>query len=477
MSASPGPIVVCGGGLAGNLAALSLARSLGEAFQIIQITAPANADDDMFYGGVTAPDSYNFLRGLGLDEPTLLLKGRASFSFGTHFRSWQGSRSWMQCHHTPFPVTAGVPLRHYLIRAGAPLETVLISAQAALQGRFAHPPRDPRSPLSRAEYGFQFAPADLTALVEAELADSRVQRIAADISGFEMGDGRITAVRLNSGETVSGALFVDATGQARRCVMAAGAGFQSRRTVAMSYDMKAADQLGPPCRIVEATAAGWRSTSHLQGGALTMRFSADDDEASSAPHSRMELGHLDRAWVDNCVAIGHAACVLEPLTPAPMMMLQRDIERLKELIPAGGEMATERREFNRRFADDVSHFNMFHDALHLCEDAPDAPYWREARSAAGCEALTRKITRFESRGLLVRYDLEPFNEEDWTLVHLGMGRRPRRHDRQLDGVSVQEAGRYLMQLRQAIEHTVAKMPPHHVYMAGFTDYLKKQRHV
>ena len=38
------------------------------------------------------------------------------------------------------------------------------------------------------------------------------------------------------------------------------------------------------------------------------------------------------------------------------------------------------------------------------------------------DKLKRKITQFESRGVILQYDLEPFNNEDWTQIHLGMGR-------------------------------------------------------
>ena len=50
------------------------------------------------------------------------------------------------------------------------------------------------------------------------------------------------------------------------------------------------------------------------------------------------------------------------------------------------------------------------------------------------DKLKRKITQFESRGVILQYDLEPFNNEDWTQIHLGMGRIPDRYDPLADKV-------------------------------------------
>ena len=65
----------------------------------------------------------------------------------------------------------------------------------------------------------------------------------------------------------------------------------------------------------------------------------------------------------NCVAIGHAAEVQEPVTHAPMLLLQREIERLLTLVPCSGDMSVERREFNRQSADDFTHAEIFNRAL------------------------------------------------------------------------------------------------------------------
>ncbi|MEE2526835.1 tryptophan 7-halogenase [Hyphobacterium sp. HN65] len=472
----PRPIVVSGGGLAGNLAAISLANSLGQGFEIIQIMEPGAPPEDLVYGHAADPEIYNFLRRAGLGEPALILATGTSFSYGTEYRHWPGSGGWMQCHHAPFPTIAGIPLRHHITRAGLALEPFLISAQAARAGRFAHPPSDPDNDLSGAEYGYQFDPAEWTAQLDQLVAGSRVRRITSPIVEVAIEDGLVSAIQLENGQTVTADLFIDANGPSRRIIEAAGGRFRTERTIRAGLSVRETQQPGPPCLTIEADAAGWTSKAHLQTAERMIRVGADDAGAEAPSAVSIALGELSEAWVGNCVAIGHAASVIEPLTPAPMIMLRRDIERLLELVPASAGMTVERREFNRRFLEDVEHIRIFHDALFLSVSAPEEPYWQAAAASTENAKLQRKISQFGNRGILTSYDLEPFNEEDWTIAHMGLGRRPEHYDRQIDGLAAAESDQALARMKQSIRQLVSKMPPHNVYLNRFKQYLRRQNH-
>ncbi len=475
MTSLQDPILVYGAGLAGHLATASLANGLGKSRPVVQICPPDHTEADAFYGGSTAPTAYNFLLGLGLSEPTLLLKSATSFSLGTQFRRWLNSRSWMQCHHSPLSTPEGIPMRHVLARLGLPLEPLLISAQVALAGRFAHPPTDPNSILSRAEYGYQFSAQEWTALLNQHLRASPARRIETAIATIEASDGVIRAITLETGETLNPCLVVDASGPSREAVLAAGGVYSSSRRVTAHAQITPTTQLGPACRIVDATATGWTASTFLQGAEHRLTVGSPQD---GAPGAGFEIapGALNAAWVGNCVAIGQACAVIEPLTPAPMMMLQRDIERLLELIPTSAGMDVERAEFNRRYREDVAHLNLFQSPILSADNAPDTAYWRDIGAQEDDPRLERKLAQFGHRGILVNYDLEPFNEEDWTILHLGQGRTPRIYDRQADQISEQDARRTLGQIKAMIDQVVPRMPPHHLYMTKLKQYLEKQNH-
>lgn len=470
-------LVVCGGGLAGRMVAAGLAGGLGPAYRIVLLDDAGDARFDAFYGSVSAPTGYDFYRTLGLDEPTLFLESGTTFSYGTQYKTWPGTRGdWLQCHHLPFPVISGVPLQHHLTQQGEDLAPLLVSAQAARAGGFAHPPQDPKSPLSRAEYGYQFCVEEWTSLLHRHLALSRVQRVQGDLVDVETEGADIRSVRLSSGTEVKGDLFIDCTGPTRHLILAAGGGFEKQREIAARRTNARVEQLGPPHRTVDAYPDGWTSTTHLSDAVHTLSVRAARGADDQSGDLAIGLGRMDQAWRGNCVAIGNAAAVLEPLTVAPMMLLQRDIERLLALVPAGHDHSMERREFNRRFDNDVTHAQLFQSAFFRAGELPQSPYWQDAGASTCSEGLDRKIAQFENRGLLVRYDLEPFNDEDWMILHFGMGRRPERHDRQLDGLPVADSARQISAIKQMVAQMVSRLPPHHVYVTNLKRYLEKQAH-
>ena len=465
-------IVVYGDGFAGALTALSLANGLPNTHVIHYVRSGDLSQVDALYGSVTAPTAYDFLRTAGLDEPTLFMRSRTAFCFGTRYQDWPGGLSWMQGYAQPFQNIAGVPLVHHLTRGDAALEPILVSAQAALNGRFAHPPEDANVPLSRAEYGYQFSVADWTELLQSALAQSRVVQHQAGFDRFISRDDGSTAIKLASGEVLEGNLFVDCSGNRRALMSGEDASYSRLRSLYMARDVTASSELGWPYRSVRAERDGWTSQTHLQGAVETLRVSAEELENSA----KVDIGYLDKAWSGNCVAIGHAACVLEPLTPAPMILLQRDIERLLELIPVSGDFQTERREFNRRYRDDVEHASMFQEAFYALDHLPETPFWQAAAHLEQSPKLARKLAQFENRGVLVRYDLEPFNDEDWTILHFGVGRRPRQYDLQVEQMSAEDSLSQIAHLKQSIAQMVPRMPPHHLYVANMKKYFEKQNY-
>ena len=192
-----------------------------------------------------------------------------------------------------------------------------------------------------------------------------------------------------------------------------------------------------------------------------------------AVQCNMALGRRKKAWSGNCVAIGHAAAIVEPTSPAPLMLLQMDIDRLVGLIPVTEACDIEAQIFNEGFQTDVENIELFNNALFQLEGLAETEYWSAAKSNSSSARLNRKLEQFAHRGLLVSYDLEPFNDEDWTILHHGIGRTPRRRDAVAKLSNVDKIDRDLKNKAKAIQTIVAKMPPHHIYLAKFLNYLER----
>lgn len=476
-------IVICGGGLAGRMTAAALAAYTCEALDITWLVCEPAADADIFYGNLAPPSAYAFNLALGVTEPDLILDGDTTFSYGTHYKSWGGRQlDWVQAFHLPLPVLEGVQFHQYLTQQGIEeLEPFLVSALAARRGAFAHPPEDSNSPLSRAEYGYHFDVEDYGRLFEIAAARGGISRIDAEIASLDLVDGTVRAVHLSDGQSLTADLWVDATGPQARLLSQAGAKtLGTRRLAAQLARMPAESALGG-ATIVTGDAEGWHARTSLRSSVLSLtvadagKVAEAHDPAATTTSVTATVGRREVAWAGNCVGVGQAACVAEPLTPAPMMLLQRDIERLLTLLPVSDDMAVERREYNRQAEADYVHADLFMRALFETPPVEGASYWSAVTSTPADERLLRKIEQFESRGLPVAFDLEPFSPEDWLILHYGMKRKPARYDQTADRADRAGVKNYLSNLRREIAGVVRSMPPHGAYLNGLTDYLRQTR--
>ena len=134
----------------------------------------------------------------------------------------------------------------------------------------------------------------------------------------------------------------------------------------------------------------------------------------------------------------------------------------------------EEKEFNRLAQVDIEHSQIFTDAFFETAQTPDTYYWQDAKAQNSSEKLARKIRQFESRGFLTAFDFEPFNEQDWTILHFGMGRQIERVDPFIDNIPDATIRERLDALEISIKQIVAKMPPHGRYLGKFISYLERK---
>lgn len=476
-------IVVCGSGVAAQMTAAALARQLPPTIRVAWINGADSRDADLFFGGVTAPSAYAFNLAAGVSEPRLIIDTDATFSWGTHFQEWGAEKaSWVQCSHLALPIVNGVLFHHYLWRLGlGPLEPFLAPAVAARRGVFAHPVGKAPKLLARGEYGYQINPYSYGAPFAAATQALRVETITADISRVECAEGAISALHLSDGRTIGADLFVDCTGPDARLLSSLGVEAPVGRRLRAAFSQLHADKIGPPCRRLVARDFGWQSETSLKTSVARLTVYAPETESEAlAAHGdipqhsgEITLGRRASAWMGNCVAIGHAASVLEPLSHAPMLILERDVDRLLTLVPFSSDMSVERREFNRQSAEDYTHAEIFNRALYETPLASQSAFWLAARAEPPHEKLVQKLTQFESRALLAAFDLEPFTPEDWVILHHGMRRRPARYDRMADRMPEAEVRPMYDAMPREIQNMVKTLPAHHDYMVNLVRYLRQ----
>ncbi|WP_339722357.1 tryptophan 7-halogenase [uncultured Paraglaciecola sp.] len=457
--------LVFGNTFAASMTVLALSKVLPKNITIIWVKPASSCPSDLLYGGISSPDAYQFNLQYGVSEPQLILNTDTTFSFGTGFNAWGNNNlSWMQCFHLPFAATEGVELHHFMTRHKASLGDFLISAQAALKGTFAHPPTDNlQSPLSRAEYGYHFDPSQWSAIFYDKIDKHRVKVIDADITKLNHSQDSIDSVQLDDGTKLEADLYIDCSGTKSTLLASLKNDFICQRTVQISSETQSCGQTGPACRLITGTESGWQSVTPLREKNQIITLHESSNGCQQTDSQSFALGHRNRAWQGNCVGIGHAAYALEPITPAAYILLKKDIERLLELIPVNQETHIERHEYNRRFQDDLTHAELFHRAIYA--EQRDVGY-------DNCDKLNRKLTQYSHRGILTNFDFEPFNEQDWAILHAGLGRIPERYDRMAEQVDYEKTQSNLDRMRAGIAHLASSMPAHHIYLEKLTMYLR-----
>jgi tryptophan halogenase len=484
-------VVVIGGGLAGSLCTLALVKNLPDSVNITWVETEGAPSTDILYGTVAPPSFYGLFLKTGVSEPDLLLNTGASLSYGTEYKNWGLSdRNWVQSYSKALPNINGIAFHHLVRRSldsesnRLSLDPYLMASTASLKGVFAHPRSDHNSPLSTAEYGFNYHPDNWSKYLTDIALLQDIQHINSQVAEFKRDENTVKSVSLENGQTLSGDFFIDCRAHSKIKANASLADWVSGRTVKVETYYENSKQAETGSRIVNSDENGWVSRTPLQNQTITVRLSSSDAtlteaEASNSPSTdslitQAELGRLKMPWVGNLVSLGHAASVIEPLTPAPLMMLQADIERLLDLFPVTNGMDVESREYNRRFHDDLTHKNMFQQNFFKTSDLPKTPYWLAASSEPTDEKLSVKIEQFENRGVVVRYDYEAFEEQDWITLHFGLGRIPKRYDPLTDKIDLHSIDTILNDTKSAISEITKKIPPHSIYMNRFLDYLRKK---
>lgn len=471
-------VAILGGGLAFWLSALAIKTSLSQDIRLTLVETEKTPVADMLYGQLLPPQTFDFHKSLGLSEADLILRTHASFAYGTEFRDWgRTGRNWVQAFHQPFAVWRGIPLPKLVAHhSELSLQSLMISAKAVQSNAFAHPPADPSHPLSRAEYGYVIDPARLADFYKSAVQSHSVTCKASQIQRIDRQNGRIKAVHLDNGDTVTSDFYIDASTSGD--LLHTTPSHKGREQVAKISRIEGDTQSRSAC-LIQGAEIGWQYRSDYADGHSIMTVSDRDGHALSDLHSiedsdtlTFSVGQTVTPWAGNVLALGQAAGRLDAFTVAPMHGLQRDIERLLDLFPISTDMQIEAREYNRQASETFRLAETFNQAHIAMADFADHAFW-QADDSTDTEELARKLTQYDSRGYLVAYDSEPFDDVAWAILHEGLGRVPERTDPLVMIADMAAFASDASAMRRAIDQVVPKMPSQSVYRSKFRSYLER----
>ena len=489
-------IVVAGGGTAGWMTAAALARTLGDAIELMLVES--DAIGTIGVGESTIPPMALFNRLLGISEADFMRATKATFKLGIKFENWKDiGHSYFHSFGTTGTDHWSAGFQHFWLHGQTrghhhSYDDYCLELKAALDGKFAHLPEE------RMNYAYQLDSSLYAAFLRKIAESEGAKRIEGRIAEVELNNetGDIAALHLDGDRRIEGDLFIDCTGF--RALLIEGAlhtGFDDW-THYLPCDSAIAMQTASvraPVPYTRAIAhdAGWQwriPLQHRQGNGIVycshyldkdaaldrIRGSIEGQVLTEPNFIRYTTGVRRKQWNRNCVAVGLSGGFMEPLESTSIHLIQRAVLRLIRMLPGGPVSERDIAEFNdQQFADmdQIRDFLILH---YKVTERRDSPFWRHCADLPLPASLEQKIELFRETGRVFRRNEELFVENSWVQVMMGQGITPKSYHPVATKLSAEELDTFLGAQREAVARTVAGLPDHQSYIAHYcaSDRLK-----
>jgi tryptophan halogenase len=405
-------VLIVGGGSAGWMTAAYLNAALNndgkKAADICLVESPDVPRVGV--GEATIPNINHLLAVIGIDENEFMKRVDGTFKQSIRYVNWLDNRG--DYYHHPFSRFRPAPLdwsgQNWLMSDRSVPFTETVSAQPIIC-ELGLAPKAPGqsdfgSPLTYAFHMNALKFADYLCELSTARGVSHYLDHVVDVEMTENGD--IAAVHTRGGQRLEADLFIDCTGFAALLIeKKLGVGWADcsqwllcDRAVTMHvpYEHHYPGYVRP-YTTATALSAGWVWEIPLQdkrslGYVHSSAFLSDEDaereirsfegEHAESLDSRIvhfKVGHREKAWVRNCIAIGLAGSFIEPLESTGLYLSDLAAIMLAAHFPYADDMAPLAFRFNRimtnRFYEILDFINM-----HYClTRRSDTEFWREIR--------------------------------------------------------------------------------------------------
>jgi len=478
-AARPRRVLVVGGGTAAWYAAATLAHTLPAGTEITVLEAPAAHDSAVLQPATpTFPAFAQSIAALGIDERGWLRATQGAFRLGDSWENGHGAGDYLLPLGETGAKFASVPFLQQWLRLRAAGERAAftdhsLAAVAARLGRFSHPAADPRSVLSVLRYGWHLDSAACGNALRAVALRGGVRLVSGPLESVQRRepDGFVSGVSA-AGRRLEADLFLDCSGDAALLAGTAENGWRSWQNWFPCDRLLETRAAASPQTVLltsrSAATAGWswniatRASGH-RGLVYCSAHLADADaarelgsEALSAPRA-FTSGRRERFWDGNVVALGLAACCIEPLRGTDLLLLQNAVSHLVTLFPAE-DGRVESREYNRVVGEMLERVRDYALLPYVGAARADTPFWQYFASLEMPEALAYKMAQFRARGRVVLGEEESFDEADWTASLVGLGVMPGRFDPLAESVPLPNARATFERLRELLQKAAGALP-------------------
>jgi tryptophan halogenase len=469
----------------------AISRALGPAgVNVIAIELPTRLRSSDI--SATLPPLEAFHSKLGIKEPALIRATAGSFSFGQNFVAGSGAGRTPNFFHAwgaygaPIDGSAFFPCWLKATRYGLKVsfQDFCLTAVAATNGRMLLPD-EATSAFGRTDYGYHLQTIAYAGFLKSIAANLGVKIYQAQKGLVERDEtGSIAALILDGSLRIEGQLFVDATGPEAiligRSLDVTCESWRQHFSVDRVLTARApAFTKTPPFAEIRITGGGWTAHHPAQTTTGVLHAYSSDllgDEAAlqsvcaaaNAPLADVAFRAVNtsvrsRVWEGNCVAVGGAACVLDPIHDVDLHALQLGLVHLLSLFPVTGQFAVERVEYNRIMRSYYERIRDFQCAFYAL--APfDGEFWQRARGQCVPPALSHKIATFRAHGQIAPMEDETFLADSWQAIFMGLGVAPESWPPAIDRISPNRFKEEFHRTLEFIKGKVLEQPTHDGYL-------------
>jgi tryptophan 6-halogenase len=398
-------IVVVGGGSAGWMTALILARSLIErGVEITVVESPVVGIIGVGEG--STPWLRGFFDSLGIEESEWMPACHATYKCGITFDRWSTKPGFEHYFHPFASMLDNLTMTQFVHNTDARVNGADVHAHpnrffiaSRLAAKHLAPKPAENFPFD-IWHGYHFDSVLLGEFLHTKAQQRGVRYLTAHVTHANLDEhGAIASLGTKEGPTVGGDLFVDCTGFAGLLIT------QALKTPFISFAENLFNDaaIAMPTPIGDTIPSETVSTAMKHGWAwkipLTQRFGNGYvystqfctpheaerelrehlgllESATPARHLKMKIGRVTKHWNKNCLAVGLSQGFIEPLEATALLFIQQTAALFAEFLEQGDLGEATQSKFNARVNE---HFEGTRDYIvthYKTNSRSDTEYWR-----------------------------------------------------------------------------------------------------
>lgn len=455
-------------------------------------------------GEGSTPQLKAFFDTLGLAESEWMPKCNATYKAGISFHGWSERPGFESYFH---------PFHTQLDGFTEPQFTFHTRARRTGRDAFAHPDRfflpariaaERRAPIAPANFPFQIGygyhfDSVLVGRVLRDHATSKfnVVHLERTVSEVMLNEhGNVASLRVEGDDDISGDFFIDCSGFRSAIIQNAlkepfipfAENLFNDRAVAMPTPNDDGDL--PSETRATALLAGWAwhipLTNRAGNGYVYSSRYIDADAAETelrtllglldsdveTRHLQINVGRVERSWVNNCLAVGLSQGFIEPLEATALHIVQATVEGFIDAYDKGGISTLHAEQFNHIIARRYDGIRDYIVAHYRMNQRTDSDYWRDNASNDALSdnlkaIMTAWFTGADLAEEIARLDIgKYYSSLSWHCLLAGYGTFPPDHKltASIEGIALTD----MAKIDSFIGGSALNFPPHKAVLTNFS---------